>query len=280
MKESPIEWTQYTFNPWMGCTNVSPGCANCYATTSTPVRVFNVEWGKGKPRHRTGESKWKAVRSLDRKSAKAGVRTKVFCASLADWLDPEAPSFWLCDLLELIASTPNLDWQLVTKRPELFRDRMASVMRDWEGTPGAKVADRWRNFRISPKNVWFGCTAENQKTFDHRTQEMAYIDARVKFLSMEPLLESVKMNFGLTRPVDWIIVGGESGSHARVTDIEWIESIVTQSQSLKIPVFVKQLGSHAYYQQLRFNTVSKKGGDITEFPEHLRIRDFPQIVNF
>jgi protein gp37 len=263
-----------------GCSKVSSGCANCYATTSTPVRTFKVEWGKGKPRHRTSESNWNAVRSLDRKSAKAGVRTKVFCASLADWLDPEVSSLWLCDLLELIATTPNLDWQLVTKRPELFHDRMAAVMHDWEGTPGANVADRWRTFAIAPKNVWFGCTAENQKTFDHRTQEMSFIDARVKFLSMEPLLESVKLNFGLTRPVDWIIVGGESGHHARVTDIEWIESIVTQSQSLKIPVFVKQLGTQAYYQELQFNTVSKKGGDITEFPAHLRLRDFPQIVNF
>lgn len=280
MKESLIEWTQYTFNPWIGCEKVSPGCANCYAETSTPARTLGIEWGHGKPRHRTSESNWNAVRSLDRKSVKDGVRTKVFCASLADWLDPSVPSFWLCDLLELIADTPNLDWQMVTKRPEHFHDRMASVMRDCEGTPGAAIADKWRTFCIAPKNVWLGCTAENQKTFDDRTREMAFIDAKLKFLSMEPLLETVNLDFGHTRRVDWIIVGGESGKNARSIDIESIEAIVFQSLQWKIPVFVKQLGSNAFRSEQPFTTAHKKGGDITEFPEHLRIREFPQIAPF
>jgi protein gp37 len=278
MQKSLIEWTDYTFNPWIGCTKVSPGCANCYAEHSTPVRTMGIEWGKGKQRHRTSKSNWKAVRSLDRKSAKAGVRTKVFCASLADWLDPEVPSHWLCDLLELIQETPNLDWQLVTKRPELFHDRMASVMRDWQGTPGAEVADKWRTFMIAPRNVWFGITTENQKTFNDRTNELAFIDAKVKFLSMEPLLEPITIK--VRDQIDWIIVGGESGPNARSTDLDWIVSIAAQSAKLRIPLFVKQLGTKVFYEELPIPLVHRKGGDIEEFPLGIRRREFPQILNF
>lgn len=280
MKESPIEWTDYTFNPWIGCSKVSPGCANCYAETSTPARTMKIEWGKGNPRHRTSESNWKAVRSLDRKSAKDGIRRKVFCASLADWLDPEVPSFWLADLLSLISSTPNLDWQLVTKRPELFYSRMTAIMSDWAGTPGAKVAEMWSIFAIAPKNVWFGITTENQKTFTDRTREMARIDARLKFLSVEPLLGPIAMAFPPGQKVDWVIVGGESGQNARSSDLEWIESVATQSFNLKIPLFVKQLGSRVMFQGSSITTNHSKGGDIQEFPHRLQHREFPSSLPF
>lgn len=235
---------------------------------------MKIEWGKGAQRHRTSESNWSAVRSLDRKSAKAGVRAKVFCASLADWLDPEVPSLWLCDLLELIATTPNLDWQLVTKRPELFYDRMAAVMSDWEGTPGAKVAEMWRTFAIAPRNVWFGVTAENQKTFDDRTREMKFIDAKIKFLSIEPLLEHINLIFSAGQKIDWVIVGGESGNNARSTKLEWIGNIADQLD-LKIPLFVKQLGSKVIFQGSPIELNHPKGGDIQEFPTGLQRREFP-----
>lgn len=273
MKESPIEWTDYTFNPWLGCTKVSPGCTNCYAEKSTPVRTMKIEWGKGSPRHRTSESNWNAVRSLDRKSGKAGIRTKVFCASLADWLDPEVPSSWLCDFLELIRETPNLDWQLVTKRPELFYDRMATVIREWESSHGASIARNWRHLGTAPSNVWFGITAENQKTFNDRTRELAFISAKVRFLSMEPLLEPITLkNCG---QIDWIIVGGESGKNARSTDLDWIGSIAIQATDLKIPLFIKQLGSNVFYQDLQVPLSHPKGGNILEFPFGLQRREFP-----
>jgi protein gp37 len=278
MKESLIEWTDYTFNPWIGCTKVSPGCANCYAEHSTPVRTMKIEWGKGNPRHRTSESSWNKIRSLNRKSEKAGIRTKVFCASLADWLDPEVPSSWLCDLLELIRETPNLDWQLVTKRPELFHDRMAAVIREWESSHGASIARNWRHLSIPPSNVWFGITTENQKTFDDRTRELSFISANLKFLSVEPLLEPITLK--VRDQIDWIIVGGESGKNARSTDLAWIESIANQSTELKIPLFVKQLGSRIFHHELQMQTRHPKGGNIDEFPTHLQRREFPSIVAF
>lgn len=280
MKLSPIEWADYTFNPWIGCTKVSPGCANCYAEHSTPARTMGIEWGKGKPRHRTSPSNWNAVRSLDRKSAKAGIRTKVFCASLSDWLDTEVPASWLGDLLALIAETPNLDWQLVTKRPNLFHVRMAAVLRNCSGTPGAKVAKMWSTFSTAPKNVWFGITTERQKAFNDLTQSMARIDARIKFLSVEPLLEDIDMGRFRGLNIDWVIVGGESGNNARVADLDWIGSIADQAIDAKIPLFVKQLGSNVMSECGPLKLNHPKGGDILEFPAGLQRREFPRHLPF
>jgi protein gp37 len=136
-----ISWTDMTFNPWIGCAKVSPGCAHCYAATDTFARVKRAQgvelWGKGKPRHRTSEAYWKDPVKWNKEAAltvgEGGIfgdvhRPRVFCASLADWLDDEVPIEWLAELMTLIGKTPNLDWQLLTKRPENFRWRIRRVL--------------------------------------------------------------------------------------------------------------------------------------------------------
>ena len=115
---SKIEWTTHTFNPWIGCTEVSPGCAHCYARDMMERRYHRVQWGAGQPRSRTTADYWKQPARWHRQAQASGQRDRVFCASLADWLDDEVPIDWLADLLKLIESTPHLDWLLLTKRIE------------------------------------------------------------------------------------------------------------------------------------------------------------------
>jgi len=126
-ENSKINWTTHTFNPWIGCTKVSPGCLHCYAETLMDTRYGRVKWGAGNPRSRTAPSNWKKVRSWNNRAGRDGVRPRVFCASLADWLDDEVPLEWLADLLGLISQTTNLDWLMLTKRPENWADRLSRV---------------------------------------------------------------------------------------------------------------------------------------------------------
>ena len=120
MKESKIEWTTHTFNPWIGCTKVSPGCAHCYAETLMDTRYGRAKWGKGNPRSRTSAGNWKQPKRWDKEAAKLGERHRVFCASLADVFDGEVANEWRDALWKLIEATPNLDWLLLTKRPEVM----------------------------------------------------------------------------------------------------------------------------------------------------------------
>lgn len=232
---SKIEWTTHTFNPWIGCTKVSPGCLNCYAETQNELRKWNpAGWGKGVPRKRTSENYWKqplkwnrdveaAQRELDERRKISdphneqpeiwqAARPRVFCASLADWLDDEVPVEWLADLLVLIHATPNLDWMLLTKRPENFQKRIynatlcldSSAPLDVVGVPvpsdgpNAAVAlmcEKWRLDAASPANVWIGTTVEDQQRADERIPKLLKIPARVRFLSCEPLLGAVDLRF-------------------------------------------------------------------------------------
>jgi protein gp37 len=146
-QNSNIEWTDHTFNAWIGCTKVSPGCANCYAEARDQRFAGGAHWGKGAPRQRTSAANWKQPLRWNRQAVAQQVeldnrrkaigapldvcwiarRPRVFCASLADWLDAEVPIEWLADLLSLIHATPFLDWQLLTKRPENWKARIEAA---------------------------------------------------------------------------------------------------------------------------------------------------------
>src|SRR3979490_3351945 len=117
MKNSLIEWTHHTWNPWSGCTKVSPGCAHCYAETLSKRWGKDI-WGPGKERQRTSAAYWRQPLRWDRESASIGERKRVFCASMADVFDSEVPRQWRSDLFDLIRKTQHLDWLLLTKRPE------------------------------------------------------------------------------------------------------------------------------------------------------------------
>lgn len=301
-QDTQIEWTDYTFNPWIGCTKVSPGCARCYAEEQDNFRFSKTlggatkeqpisHWGKGAPRYRTSASNWKEPVKWDRLAAGGHheERPRVFCASLADWLDEEVPIEWLADLLKLIHDTPNLDWLLLTKRPGNWRERIEDVLKWIEAQPGwgldkvepPRLALRnwladWLVLHKALANVWMGATVENQAMADERIPELLRIPAKVRFLSCEPLLEGIHVwrLWEKHGKPDWVIIGGESGPKARGCNVEWIRSLVKECQAAGVAAFVKQLGS------LHDGPPCKdaKGGDMAEWPEELRVREWPPVA--
>ena len=172
-------------------------------------------------------------------------RPRVFCASLADWLDDEVPIEWLADLLALIHATPNLDWQLLTKRPELFRHRLHKISRDSE------LACRWHMLFQAPPNVWLGTSVEDQTRAAERIPLLLQTPAAVRFLSCEPLLGDICLSnfnprlgpgYDFEGGIHWVIAGGESGPHARPMDPAWARSLRDQCTAAGVPFFFKQWG--------------------------------------
>ena len=236
MENSKIEWTNHTFNPWIGCTKVSPGCLNCYAETLMDTRHGRVKWGKGQPRSRTGADNWRKPKAWNKVAEGAAERPRVFCASLADWLDDEVPIEWLADLLNLIEETPNLDWLLLSKRPENWYSRVSQV--------DSEFAEAWTDCIDMPErggiphNVWIGTSAEDQPRWDERIPQLSQIPAVTHFVSAEPLLGPIVMTE--YRP-DWLIVGGESGQGARLMQPNWVEDLLAQCDD-KTAFHFKQWG--------------------------------------
>jgi protein gp37 len=218
MKNSNISWTGNTFNPWMGCTKVSPGCLHCYAATLMDTRYKRVKWGRGNPRKRTSGDNWKQPLKWNQQAVEGGIRTKVFCASLGDVFDGEVDDAWRDDLFTLIRNTPNLDWQLLTKRPENAVKYAAGI--------------QW------PDNAWIGTSIENQD-WTGRALIITRIPAPVRFLSCEPLLGPVKLNL---KGIDWVIVGGESGHGHRPMEKQWVIALRDQCRAAKVAFWFKQWG--------------------------------------
>lgn len=279
-ENSKISWTDHTFNPWIGCTKVSPGCANCYAATQDKLRSWTPEgWGKGKPRKRTSEANWKQPIKWNKAAGELAAlqagsihghhrRPRVFCASLADWLDNEVPIDWMADLLDLIQKTPNLDWLLLTKRPENFFPRMADAT-FWLAHNGKKwtTSQDWHVCKKPPTNVWIGTTVEDQKRAEERIPELDAIPAKIRFLSCEPLLEPVNLSLRKDRielpdSIHWVITGGESGPGFRPFNPDWARSLRDQCQAAGVAFHMKQMGG------LRPSTMPP-------IPDDLQIQEFP-----
>lgn len=197
-ENSKIEWTDHTFNPWTGCIKVSPGCVHCYAETLSSRWGKDV-WGPGPKRQRTSAANWKKPLQWNKQAKELGVRYKVFCASMADVFE-DNPQLepWRVDLLELIQETPRLDWLLLTKRPEHVNQMI-------EQATGFSDSGMW--FHSVP-NVWIGTSVENQEYADKRIPELLKIPAKVRFLSMEPLLGPVDIGRWLCCP--WCGEGQEA----------------------------------------------------------------------
>lgn len=295
-----IEWAHHTFNPWRGCTHVSPGCEHCYAETlANRFPGTHGTWGAGGTRVVSADAYWRQPLKWDRAAAEAGERHRVFCASLADVFEdrPDLVEPRL-RLFSLIADTRNLDWLLLTKRPENAL-RFFEVAADYMGLALADLVP-W-------PNLWLGTSVEDQRRADERIPHLLACPAAVRFLSCEPLLGPVDLDgrtpvgdpwlpSGLHPSsgfVDWIIVGGESGPGARPMDLAWARSLVAQGRTAGVPVFVKQLGARpmrAHHQPdqgmgarlvkverdgVFYTLRDRKGGDPEEWPEDLRVREFP-----
>lgn len=347
------------FNPWSGCSKISAGCANCYAAVNYSVKVRGVKWGPQGNRIVKAESGWKEPLKWDREAALGKAvfdangdrhRPRVFCASLADvfedWNGPmlnslggeiemdhrgsagEVPVMMTMQdvrnrLFALIDATPNLDWLVLTKRPENIAKMMPAYF------PGGYIAEAGGMNQEGPRpNLWLGTSPCDQPTADRLTPELLKCRdlCRVLFLSCEPLLgpidlepflqyepfhENYKMTFGVKewRGIDWAIIGGESGHGARPCRVDWIRSIVKQCKAAGVACFVKQMGGNIVTRNdmiedvfndgesgwpdpnlehningfreehqgadCRIRLNDKKGGDMAEWPDDLRVRQFP-----
>lgn len=210
--QTGIEWTDKTWNPWHGCTKVSPGCAHCY--------MFRE---KG----RYGQNPEAVTRS--KTTFKAPLRWKepalVFTCSWSDFFH-EAADAWRDEAWAIIKATPHLTYQILTKRPERIA---AHLPADWgEGY----------------LNAWLGVSVENQR-WTTRMVELAKVPARLRFLSCEPLLGPLDFGDALgVLGIGWVIAGGESGAEARPCDESWLRSAEAQCRRVGVPFFLKQLGGH------------------------------------
>jgi len=291
-----IEWADHTFNPWRGCTKVSEACRNCYAEKQAKRNPNTLGiWGPEGTRVVAAEAAWKKPLKWDREAKSAGVRRRVFCASMADvfedWQGPmhdscgnrlheitdgrpglvggttksthwysespcdDDPEPWLTmtdvrrRLFELIDATPNLDWLLLTKRPENIAAMMPVRYKfdeDASRDVGAMI-----DTPVVRHNVWLGTTVENQQAADERIPHLLRVPARVRFLSCEPMLGpinlspyvsdgKVKISQGID--CDWVIAGGESGPHARPMHPDWVRSLRDQCVAAGVPFHFKQWG--------------------------------------
>ena len=289
-ERTDIAWCTSSWSPWIGCTEVSPGCDACYARVLDARYRYGgaVHWGTGVPRHRTSESTWKRPLTWDNKAFVSGERWTVF-PSLCDPFDNEVPVEWRNDFWHLISATPSLTWLLLTKRIG-----NAAKMVPWTVHP-------W-------SNVWIGASVVNQEEANRDIQKLVATPAAKRFVSYEPALNRVDwcealeiwwnsttqswVREDLPRP-DWVIVGGESdqGKHkARPFDLAWARSTVRQCRAAGVPVFVKQLGSNPFVTVPDHpapapgtpagfpRTPSFKdraGADPAEWPEDLRVQEFP-----
>jgi protein gp37 len=246
-ENSKIEWTDHTFNPWEGCQKVGPGCDHCYAETRNARFAGGtaINWGPGAPRRRTSVANWRKPLAWnanhDHFFAEHGRRQRVFCASLADVFDNAVPDAWRMDLFKLIADTPHLDWLMLTKR---IGNVHSYTQRD--GLAFDLIGDG---------RVWLGATICNQKEADRDIPKLLAVPARVRFLSMEPLLGPVDVFSTITGELlhvsgneyepgwlDWIIVGGESGPGARPMHPDWARGLRDQCKAGDVPFLFKQWG--------------------------------------
>lgn len=335
-----IEWATHTFSPWRGCTKVSDGCKLCYAETQSKRNLAVLgQWGPNGTRVVASEKTWRdpvrwntAAKDCPNRTriepchqwqdgvclACGATRPRIFTASMGDifedwrgemvnshgktlYRDLTHPGMWRTSrfkgaepitmqdvrdrLFRMTGFTLNVDWLFLTKRPENIA-RMTPY--DWSVQPAT--------------NVWFGTSVEDQATANRRIPELLKVPARLRFLSIEPLLGPIKFRDvpGLNKlpsvhmaegrhpaGIDWVIIGGESGSGARPCNVKWIRDIIRQCKSADVPVFVKQIGTKPYdgswtmrgqdhpTEPYWLRTTDPKGGDMAEWPEDIQLRELP-----
>lgn len=224
---SKIEWTDHTWNPWMGCTAVSPACDHCYAEDMMDRRYGRVRWGAGEDRARTSSANWREPLKWNRMAKEAGRIDRVFCLSLGDIWDNEVDPLWRAQAFEVMEQTPNLIWLLLSKR-------IGNAV---------KMCDPRGGNRFLPPNAALGATMVNQDEWDRDCLKLLEagraLGALFTFASIEPMLGPIQMREEIP---DWIIVGGESGSNARPMHPDWVRAIRDQCAGAGVPFFFKQWG--------------------------------------
>lgn len=307
MADSKIEWTGRTWNPIRGCGIISPGCERCYA-----MNIAHRYSLPGMPfegltiRRKAGGARWTGeVREvpdkLDEPLSWKAPQT-IFVNSMSDLFHESVSREYVAAVFGVMASCPQHTFQVLTKRAELMAALLIEVetgrVTEWGPHAGTPLPDvgwlegrAWQHFsqaipsrqkkayRLAEAmpwplpNVHLGVSVENLKHGLPRVEHLRRVPAAVRFLSVEPLLEPLG-ELDLSG-IGWLIVGGESGPGARPMDLDWAADLVRQCKAAGVPCFVKQLGS---VWAKKAKAKSAKGGDPNEWPEHLRVREFPKLT--
>ncbi len=309
---SDIEWTDASWNCVTGCTRVSDGCTRCYAERLSATRLAQSPKYVGVAEMRGAEARWTGLVRCHPEVLEHPLRWRkprmIFVNSMSDTFHEDVPESFLFKMFAVMAACPQHTFQVLTKRPR----RMAELLRVWGE---AEAGDRQYGFDnevfelgfepdCSPywplPNVWVGTSVEDQQRADERIPHLLKVPAVVRFLSCEPLLGPLDFDDGPMFPeestmgpwnelelgqIHWLIVGGESGRDHRPMRLEWAEGIVRQCRDAGVPCFVKQLGA-SWFQDLShpghsirvYPKKSPKGGDMSEWPAALRVREWPEGV--
>ena len=252
MNKTGISWTDLTWNPVSGCSKVSPGCQACYAEA----------WSKRF--HRSFDVKLNPEKLKEVRKIPAG--SKVFVNSMSDLFHEEVPFTYIWGVMKAIESRPDVTFQILTKRPE----RIAEYFYHMSTHPKFRNGGDHERYAI-PSNVWLGVSVEMRMYYAPRVAKLLSlgfeeaIHSGKFFISFEPLLGdigTVKFSNAFDK-IDLVIIGGESGPHHRPMKIEWARNIVRQAKEQGLAVWMKQLGGF------------RPGGELEDFPEDLRIREFP-----
>lgn len=311
-----IAWATSTWNPWIGCSKVASGCLNCYAEADFDRRRKRVVWGPHGTRVKTSDAYWRKPIKWNREAGTlehlGGTnRPRVF-PSLCDPFEssPLIPDEWRKDMFKLIDATPNLDWLLLSKRPE-------NVLRMWPTVQGRHYvaeAGAMNDYQLNSRdNVWLIYSASDQQSLETGLSHLLKCRDLVPVLglSLEPLIGPIDLNAcwhgGFPCPGSgsyvagphWVIVGGESGPNARPCALEWIDDIRRQCEAANTPCFIKQMGSNPVTENAnvwdfdylgkrigaawgrsaagcKINFDDSKGADPSEWPEEFRVQQFPK----
>ena len=303
MDKTKIEWADASLNPvrarhretgkigWF-CTHASPGCGDstgggCYA------EAINRRLGTGIDYQAQNVSKVEMY--LDEKILASPLRwargRRIFWNSMSDTFGDFVPDTWIDRMFAVCALTPQHQHLFLTKRAERMRDYINAARagdRDIEGRAfSIPLADHWRTATIIRntivsgfKNVWAGISVEDQRRYDERAVALRDTPAAVRWISYEPALGPVEMELNWAgHKIDWVVCGGESGPGARLFSIDWARSIIAQCREAGVPCFIKQLGAKPYWQEDATALLplhDRKGGNPVEWPEDLRVREYPE----
>jgi len=271
-----IEWTEETWNPVTGCQKISPGCKHCYAE-NVADRFFGKLY---KPNADGSARKFTDVRVHPERLEEPIKRRKptmYFVNSMSDLFHESVEFEFILDVFRVMAGTQRHTYQTLTKRPE----RMLGFF-NW-------ASDYHLPFRFPLTNVWLGVSVESQKYANERITLLQHTPAAIRFLSVEPMLEEVSLSLWLGTDIDpsdhnreypgmdWVICGGESGPGSRPFHLSWADKLRLECSDADVSFFMKQIGSNPRsFAGTPFHTRDHKGGDMSEWPERLRVRQWPK----
>ena len=301
--KSAIQWTDATWNPVAGCSMVSAGCTNCYAMREAHrLAAMGSEKYEGLTVVQGGRPVWNGTVRLWEKNLKLPLKWKtpkrIFVNSMSDLFHESVSDEAITKIFAVMAWAGQHTFQVLTKRPARMLEFMSRLGKSIAPLEAAareigltfKFKSEGKEYSLLPwpiPNVWLGVSAEDQPTFDERVGFLRRTPAAVRWVSLEPLLGPIdtRATDGDGLPMlNWVVAGGESGLNARPFNLKWARDIVSQCKAAGIPCFVKQLGKNPEEpiascpsRAMGLGLRDKKGGDWNEWPEDLRVREYPKV---